>query len=647
MYYKFPKQAFRYLHFVSRGFSHACVIYLPCEIIIWSILCLWLLGVTLVYFMQIIINYFLLLLWLLRLHSQLLSLKNSFMQSSHHPFDQSSPPQKISWDTGNVINPRFENHTDLNHASPTPLVIRTSLVSFYLIFWKCKGFLNSYLSNFRKKCSKTILYKVEKGPRKEEKCLNLCNLCDMLCVTKSGVQPCLNSKPHNRLGFTLFCLILKCKHLNSSTDSPQGSEESNIKKSPSSIKIAHSPDLIHLFVSLYSFLLFFPLLLFLFFCRLMNLFWYAFLSFFLFSLLTYILLSFLVVCLLVFFPFLSLHVLSFIDSCFSSLKELNVVALMMMNKKQDFKTSKQEHPHCIRAGNIRLEQKSHHSTNAIIKNEEILRKEDRKVLLWVIQNSGFKEHSILQNSKVKIIGCYNQCKKQKLAKMPAVEIQKVPGSFHCYYNLPPIFIQSIFYAESLFQNIYIFKQVKFCFVVTMLFWPKTWGLGNEIQAFISWQKKMNRIITSKNQEVYLFGENQVCLFYLKLTSREMLQHLSESMWALKAFTFPILQYLWNNCNRLLGNPHSMISYTDISQLSIKEALLSTHFSHLVIPSDKSFLPHIGCRGKTSTIKFIQHITYTGRVITPIFEYITELNHKIPTPLVISVLSNYHFHKFQA
>ncbi|KNZ60119.1 hypothetical protein VP01_1609g13 [Puccinia sorghi] len=39
MYYKFPKQAFSYLNFVSKGLSHACVMYLPCDIL-YVILCL-------------------------------------------------------------------------------------------------------------------------------------------------------------------------------------------------------------------------------------------------------------------------------------------------------------------------------------------------------------------------------------------------------------------------------------------------------------------------------------------------------------------------------------------------------------------------------------------------------------------------------
>ncbi|KNZ50631.1 hypothetical protein VP01_431g5 [Puccinia sorghi] len=58
-----------------------------------------------------------------------------------------------------------------------------------------------------------------------------------------------------------------------------------------------------------------------------------------------------------------------------------------------------------------------------------------------------------------------------------------------------------------------------------------------------------------------------------------------------------------------------------SDCSIKEALLSAHFSHLIRPIDQQIPSHISCRGNT--------------IITPRFECQTELNQTSPSPLVIS------------
>ncbi|KNZ51994.1 hypothetical protein VP01_3736g1 [Puccinia sorghi] len=51
--------------------------------------------------------------------------------------------------------------------------------------------------------------------------------------------------------------------------------------------------------------------------------------------------------------------------------------------------------------------------------------------------------------------------KKKLSQTPAVDMQKVPRSFCCYSKISPRFIESSFGAQSMFQNIYICKQVEF------------------------------------------------------------------------------------------------------------------------------------------------------------------------------------------
>ncbi|KNZ53418.1 hypothetical protein VP01_3242g1 [Puccinia sorghi] len=94
-----------------------------------------------------------------------------------------------------------------------------------------------------------------------------------------------------------------------------------------------------------------------------------------------------------------------------------------------------------------------------------------------------------------------------------------------------------------------------------------------------------------------------------------------------------------------------------SQLPIKEALLSSvsltpsaikSFTNLIISSSQQINHSLlkSVVGGTSIkrhlkVQFVDHIKYTGRVITPRFEHHTELNHTSPSPLVISVLSKRH------